>query len=346
MADSNESASPNESAIELVGRSAQLRGQTVYAGVDLGIVDLVGEDPKSTSDIMAELGLPEEYTSRLLRALDVYGVLDEDDDGRFILTPVGERFQSDHPESVRDYLMFFYNPTRFGAVRHIPEIVAEGDTTGYELEYGKSMFEMFDEDPEFSEQFNGMQDLSSQGETEQILETLGAVDFSQFSTVCDVGGGYGDLLCRLLDRYPDLEGSVLELPSVLAEEEHLWAPKLGVEDRCNYVAGDMFEEVPDADAYIMKAILHDWADEDCVQILRNVHQAAPEAGRLFVRERIVSEADPEPATIDMDVWMMLETGGKERTRAEFEALFERAGWMLDDSYAVEDDLSIMDCRKQ
>jgi len=346
MTDSNESASPIESAIDLVGRPAQLRGQTVYAGIDLGIVDMVAEGPKSVSDITAELGLPGEYTSRLLRALDVYGVLDEDDEGRFSLTPVGERFQSDHPESIRDLLMFFYNPTRFAAVRHLPKIVTAGDPTGYELEYDKSMFEMFEEDQEFSEQFNGMQDLSSLGETEQILDSLAAVDFSQFSTVCDVGGGYGDLVCNLLAQYPDLEGSVLELPSVLAEEEHLWAAKLGVEERCTYVAGDMFEEVPEADAYILKAILHDWSDEDCVQILRNVHEAAPEAARLFVRERIVSETDPDPATIDMDVWMMLETGGKERTQAEFEALFERAGWTLDDILAVEDDLAILDCRKQ
>lgn len=345
MSDSNESEAPLETAIELVGRSAQLRGQTVHAGVELGIVDSLDDGPRTTEEIISELGLPKDYASRLLRALAVYGVLDEDN-GQYSLSLVGERFQADHPESVRDYLQFFYNPTRFAAVRHLPDIVTEGDPTGYELEFDKTMFEMFDEDPEFSDQFNGMQDLSSLGETEQILETLEAVDFSQFSTICDVGGGYGDLLSHLLERHGHLEGTVLELPSVLADEERLWAPKLGVEDRCEYVAGDMFDSVPRADAYILKAILHDWSDDDCVHILSNVHEAAPEDGRLLVRERLVSEEDPDPATIDMDVWMMLETGGQERTRAEFESLFERAGWVLDNVLAVENDLSIMECRKQ
>lgn len=345
MPDGNESQTPVESAIELVGRSAQLRGQTVHAGVKLGIIDRLGQEPKAAGELAADLGFPQEYTARLLRALEVYGVLDSDAENRYALTAVGKRFQSTHPESVREYLLFFYNPIRFAAVRHLPDIVKEGGKTGYELEFGKSMFEKFDEEPAFSEQFNGMQDLSSLGATEQILETLATVDFSGFDSLCDVGGGYGDLMSQLLDRYPHLDGKVLELPSVLAEKDRLWAPKVGVEDRLEYVEGDMFETVPPADAYILKAILHDWDDENCVRILSNVHDAAPADGRLFVRERIVAEADPDPATIDMDIWMMLETGGKERTRGEFERLFEAGGWEITDILAVEQDVSIMECAK-
>lgn len=344
MAGSDESSPPIESAIALVGRSEQLRGQAIHAAVDLGLVDSLGSEPKSAESIASEFEVSSEYTERLLRALEVYGVLEERN-GQYALSAVGERFQSDHPESVRDYVLFFYNPTRFAAVRHLPDIVAEGDPTGYDLEFGNSMFEMFEKDPEFSDQFNGMQDLSSLGETQAILETLGAVDFSHFETICDVGGGYGDLLCHLLERHPHLEGTVLELPSVLEEEEHLWAPQVGVEDRCEYVAGDMFDSVPTADAYILKAILHDWSDEECVQILSNIHASAPSDGELFVRERIVDNEDPDPPTVDMDMWMMLETGGQERTEAEFQALFERSGWELTDILAVEAEASIMRCRK-
>lgn len=345
MATPDGSADPIESAMELVGRPEQLRGQTLYAGVELGIIDSLDADAKSAAELSTSLDLPEASARRLLRALDVYGVLDVVDD-RYRLTAVGERFLEDHPESVRDYLLFFYNPTRFAAVRHLPDIVAQGDTTGYELEFGKSMFEMFDEDPEFSEQFNGMQDLSSLGETERILDALAAIDFSRFDAICDVGGGYGELLCRILDRHEHLEGSVLELPSVLADEHRLWAPELGVEDRCEYVPGDMFESVPSADAYLLKAILHDWPDADCVRILSTVRDAAPADGRLFVRERLVSEPDPDPATIDMDIWMLLETGGRERTRAEYEDLFERAGWRLTEVLALDEASAIMVCRPQ
>lgn len=345
MADPESDQAPVESAVDLVGRAEQLRGQTVHAGVESGIIDALEDGEKTLDGLTATLDLPDDHTARLLRALEVYGVVNADDEDRYSLTPVGERFLVDHPESVRDYLLFYYNPTRFAAVRHLPDIVAAGGPTGYELEFGKSMFEVFDEDPEFSEQFNGMQDLSRLSETAEIVETMERIDFTQFSSICDVGGGYGDLLTQLLDQYPHLEGTVLELPSVLADENRLWAPKRDVDDRCEYVAGDMFEEVPAADAYILKAILHDWSDEDCVQILSNIHDAAPEDGRLFVRERIVSADDPDPATVDMDIWMMLETGGQERTRAEFEDLFEQAGWEVENVLAVDQALSIMQCAK-
>lgn len=345
MADPDTEQAPVETAVGLVGRAEQLRGQTIHAGVESGIIDTLEDGTKTLDDLTATLDLPDDHTARLLRALEVYGVIEADDGNGYSLTPVGERFLANHPESVRDYLLFYYNPTRFAAVRHLPDIVAAGGPTGYELEFGKSMFEVFDEDPEFSEQFNGMQDLSKLGETAEIVETMETVDFTRFSSICDVGGGYGDLLTRLVDQYPHLEGTVLELPSVLEDENRLWAPRRDVDERCEYVAGDMFEGVPAADAYILKAILHDWTDDDCVRILSNIHEAAPEDGRLFVRERIVSADDPDPATVDMDIWMMLETGGRERTRTEFEGLFEQAGWEIENILAVDQEISIMQCMK-
>src|SRR4029450_5048333 len=72
----------------------------------------------------------------------------------------------------------------------------------------------------------------------------------------------------------------------------LWAEKMGVGDRCTYVAGDMFKEVPPADGYMMKMILHDWNDEECIQILSNIYRAAPQNGRVFVIEHVIPDPDP------------------------------------------------------
>lgn len=343
MAGSREDQAPINSAAELVGRPELFRGMTVHAGIKLGIIDLIGEDVKATGEIASRLDLPNEYARRLLRALAVYGVLESVGKDEYALTSVGERYLSEHPESLREYILYFYNPKRFAAIRHLPTIVADGGPTGYEMEFGKSLFELFDEDPDFSEQFNGMLDLASLGETEQDLTALETVDFTRFATLCDIGGGYGELLCRLLERHSHLEGTVLELPHVLAEDDRLWAPKIGVDDRCDYVEGDMFEAVPRADAYILNQILHDWSDEECHRILTNIEEAASDDGQLFVRERLVSEDDPEPTKIDMDIWMMLELGGRERTRAEFATLLEGAGWAIKDVLDVEGDFSFLRC---
>ena len=52
-------------------------------------------------------------------------------------------------------------------------------------------------------------------------------------------------------------------------------PDARLADRCVYVEGDMFKGIPSADVYLMKHILHDWNDDECVQVLRN---ATPQTG--------------------------------------------------------------------
>lgn len=335
---------PLEEASDLLGHPDQLRGHALYAAVELGIVEELDGDPASASDVAAALDLDRDATVRLLRALGSFGVLVRAGE-RFSLTPVGERFLADHPESVREFLLFYYDPDRLRAVRHFPAVVASGGETAYDLEYGHNLFDHCEANPEFATHFNGMQDLSRLGETDEILDTLADYDFDRFDTLCDVGGGYGDLLSNLLVENPGLEGVVLELPSVLADEDRLWAPRLGVDDRCRYVGGDMFESVPAADCYVLKAILHDWPDEDCVTVLENIHDAGPADARLLVRERVLDEVEPSPDATTMDVWMLLETGGRERTRAEFADLFEAAGWELARTIGVNEEISILEAVK-
>ena len=45
---------------------------------------------------------------------------------------------------------------------------------------------------------------------------------------------------------------------------------MGVQNRCTYMVGNIFDDVPKADTYIMKMILHDWSDDECVKILSNI----------------------------------------------------------------------------
>lgn len=69
------------------------------------------------------------------------------------------------------------------------------------------------------------------------------------------------------------------MPAGHSDEKKLWAERLNVGGRCEFVGGDMFQEVPPADVYLMKMILHDWNDDECVQILSNILDAASSGGR-------------------------------------------------------------------
>lgn len=135
--------------------------------------------------------------------------------------------------------------------------------------------EPFQENPEFEDRYNDLIDLASANHPEQVLDALEAYDVSRFSHICDVGGGRDRLLCHILTDAPDLRRTVLELPSAVCEGEQHWASTLGVTERCRYVRGDMFEEVPEADAYLLKWILHNFDDGACQRLLSTVHEAAP-----------------------------------------------------------------------
>jgi len=129
-----------------------------------------------------------------------------------------------------------------------------------------------------------------------------------------------------LAQYPSRKGTVPERAEVIAEPARLWAGKLGVGDRCQYVAGDMFKAAPEADAYMMKLILHDWNDNECVQILENQRNVATPGGRVFIVEHVI----PDPGTPHFaklfDIHMMCWGTGRERTQEEYAVLLDKAGW--------------------
>jgi hypothetical protein len=104
----------------------------------------------------------------------------------------------------------------------------------------------------------------------------------------------------------------------------------GVADRVETVSGDFFRSIPvEADVYLMKFIIHDWNDEQSSEILNNLAKTAKPGARVLLVESVVEEDDAVPSMSKvMDLNMLAMTGGKERTAAEYAALFEKAGFEL------------------
>lgn len=301
-------------------------GQLLYAAVELGILDHLADGPTTAEAVAGALDLDTDRTYRLLRALGYYDVVEERPDRRFALAPVGECFLVDHPGSVRADLRFVHSPEFVSAMVHLPDIVSDGGPDGFEREFGRGLYEYAEDHPRFGGVVNAFMTARLRRSVEEVLDTLDSVGVGEASHVCDVGGGHGYLLARLLETHPSLEGTVLDLSGVVEESDRRAAPAVGVTDRCRYVAGDMFEAVPTADAYLLKEILHNWDDEACVEILSTVHDAAPSAARLFVVEAVVPGPGQDHFAKRLDMTMMVHLGGRERTEAEYATLLERAGW--------------------
>jgi hypothetical protein len=177
-------------------------------------------------------------------------------------------------------------------------------------------------------------DFSVNSACHYSIAALANEDFSQIQTLCDVGGGHGHLACALLNAYPQLQATVLDMPEVIGETDRLWAPKLGLSERCRYLGGDMFREVPPAEAYILKSVLHDWSDDECLRILLNLRRAIIGAGRVFVVDFVVPGPEEPHFSKLFDIHMMVGLTGRERTAAEFAELMAGAGWRYDDWHRV------------
>lgn len=317
---------PGDRVMELI--TGRWRSQTLYTGVELGVFEVVEEQPKHAVEIADQLDLDEEKGYRLLRALGSLDLLDESGDRRFSLTPAGALLQEDHPGSLRGVALLEEGPSHYATWKHLPDIVRDGEPHGFQREFGRELFEHVEADPDYAEVFNEAMSSYSRMESAMVSDLLDGIDFSEFDQVCDVGGGHGHLVSTLINDTPSVEGVVLELPNVVEDEEQHWHEPLGVSDRVRFVAGDFFEEVPTADAYLMKHILHDWDDAECVEILSTIREAAPNRARLFNCEFVVPGPDEPHLGKLFDIHMMVATGGQERTESEYAELFDEAGFEL------------------
>jgi len=308
------------------------KSQILYTGVKLGIFDCITSDVKSTSDIVNELDLEPKLAYRLLRALSSMGLVKEEPCRTgFSITPQGELLSKDHPQTLRGVTLLEEGPEHYAIWKHLSTMIKEGKQNAFVREFGCKLFEYRDRNPAYAEVFNQAMSSYSSAQTKWVLDALDKYDFSNMHHICDIGGGTGHLLGNLLLKYPHVKGTVLELESVINKEESLLASKLGVSERCSYVSGDMFDsstnsQIPSADAYIMKMILHDWSDEECVRILSNVYRSSPKHARLFIAEHLVPSPNIPHFSKLFDIHMMCVASGKERTVDEYSSLLEQSGW--------------------
>lgn len=303
------------------------RSQIVYAGVELGVFDMIGtSEPMAADTAAAAIEADPALLFRLLRALASLGLLEEFESGEFVVTPAGALLKDDHPDSLRYMVLLEEGPEHYALWKHLTAMVRDGKQNAFVREYGQMAFDYARNHPPYGDVFKAAMSSFSSVQSSLALEAMAGIDFSRTAVMCDIAGGQGHLLCSLLCKHPYLKGIVFDLPEVISNTAALWAPRMGVADRCRYEGGNMFVDVPTADAYCLKMILHDWNDAECVQILGNIRRRTAPGTRLFVVEHVIpGPGDPHFSKL-YDIHMMCWGSGCERTEAEYRALFERAGW--------------------
>ncbi|HLV94890.1 MAG TPA: methyltransferase [Candidatus Acidoferrales bacterium] len=299
--------------------------QAISVVATLGIADLLADGPKDARQLALPTSTHADSLYRVMRALASSGVFLETEDRRFELTPVSECLRSDTPDSFRNAARMFGLPLFWRSWGEALQCVKTGET-GLRRAFGlANPFSYLAEHSEDGGIFNNAMTEMSRSVGPAIAE---AYDFGKFSKIVDAGGGHGSMLAAILRRYPGPRGVLFDLPNVVKDARPAIAAA-GLADRCEIVAGDLFESVPPgADAYVLKAIIHGFQGERAVAILRNVRRAIAPEGRLFLVERVIPPGNaPSPNKL-ADLQMLVMSGGRERTPREFEELLGAGGFKL------------------
>ena len=299
--------------------------QAIHVAATLGIADLLAEGSRTSDELGAATGTHRPTLYRLLRALASVEVLHELDGRRFELAPLGQSLRSNVPNSIAGWAAFVGRPYYWQAWSGLLHSVRTGENA-FRHVHGTDVWTYRSIRPDESAVFDrAMTSLSRRSSA----ALLAAYDFGHFRTIIDVGGGNGGLLAAVLTAHPDIQGVLFDQPHVVAGAEPL-LERAGVTNRCRTVGGNFFEAVPKgAEAYVLRAVIHDWDDEASIRILTVVKQALAENGRVLIVERVVAPANEGRDAKFSDLNMLVGPGGRERTREEFAALLESSGLRLE-----------------
>ena len=293
--------------------------------VRLDVPDALASGPMTADELVHKAGVRAHPVAlhRALRACAALGIVTEDSVGRFGPTRLSALLTRDTPGTLKRFVEYS-GGTLWKVWTGLPEGLATGASQA-RAQLGMDFFDYLGAHPQALEEFGETLKAHSAVANIGVMERY---DFSGVRTLVDVGAGYGPLTIAVLEKYPEIRGVVFDLPEVIvAAPTRMPVRNVSVARRLGYAAGDMFKEVPPADAYVLKLILHDWDDASCATILANVCARLERGGRVICIDNVMpplGDVSDVPSKL-LDVNMMLLLPGKERTRVEWEALYRGAG---------------------
>ena len=189
----------------------------------------------------------------------------------------------------------------------------------------RPLFEAIYEDPTRLREFLHAMGGAQMGNFIMLAETF---DFSNYNTVCDIGGSGANLSIHLARHHHHLTCSSFDLPPVtpVANEN---INHLGLSDRVTAVSGDFFvDDFPKADVITMGNILHDWGTNDKLMLIKKAYNALPKGGSLIVIENIIdNERNKNAFGLMMSLNMAIETDeGFDFTASDFDNWAKQVGF--------------------
>ena len=302
--------------------------QIAGAVATYSIADHLAEGPATAEEISTIEGIDPIAAYRLLRACASLGLVTSDGP-KFNATPLLGTLRANAPGSLHSLAIAWSAPGHWLPWGRFLDSVRTGESQTVPT-LGANIWDYYAEKPEEGATFTHAMHGFTSGIAEEVARV---VDTSTAKVAVDIGGASGTLVHRLLVANSQLHGIVLDLPDVVPSATAA-AAALGLAERSGAMAGDFFTDVPEADIYLLKNVLHDWNDEEAVRILKRCRQAMRRGGRVVVIEMLLGEIGEPGIAPLMDLNMMVMLTGRERSLAEFSGLLKDADLRFSKSTAI------------
>ncbi|KAK5584837.1 hypothetical protein RB653_006454 [Dictyostelium firmibasis] len=295
------------------------------------ICDIINESPKHYKDIAIIINFNEFSCYRLLRYFVPFGLFKEND-GVFSITDKSKRLILGG--SVHSQCKKMSSIEYFKLFESIPDSLLQNKNLGPSSLGYSGFWDIFKDNQDFKLLFTeGMREYSNLS----LPTILNKTDFSSFNSVVDVGGAHGWVVGKLVEKYQNLNGIIFDLDVVINSPiNKIQHP------RVQYVSGSFFESVPSADCYVLKFILHDWADEKCLEILKTISKSMKENSKIYIFDSIIDPANYKKEILFLDMCVFQFFNGKERTINQWRQLYDTAGFNIDSiNYETKPELVIL-----
>jgi len=291
----------------------------LYVTARLRLGDFVKNGPITPGVLAESVGADPAALYRLLRAMASIGVFSETGDQKFVVTPLGEyvcAFVLPGLADFRDTVLEEWGGRLLQSVR-------TGLPAFHEV-YRMSFFDYLKEHRDAKEIF--------QREMAEKMAIIGpavirAYDFAPFGRIVDVGGGCGALMRLILEAAPQAQGVIFESPDV-AIETRKQIQDWGLVARCQTAEGDFFTTaLPRGDVLILASVVHDWNDDMATRLLQNCRRNMSAHEKLLLIETVITAGDDTPFYGKfLDLAMLMNFGGRERTEKELDNILQNAGF--------------------
>jgi hypothetical protein len=337
-----ETPQPPPSQIMMQMITGKWVSQCLTVVANLGVADLMKEGPVGVKKLAKQTGADADALNRVLRMLAAIGVFSEPKPETFGLTPVSELLRADVPNSMRDFARWIGEDSAWRAWGHADHTVRTG-RPAFNKVLGSPVYKYLARNREAGAIFNGALSNLTHQCAQAIVE---GYDFSGIRQLVDIGGGHGALLSAIVTRYPSIQGTLFDMPEVIATAGKALKAR-GSTAPIAFEKGDFLKKVPaGADAYIMKHIVQNFDDETSVKLLTHCRKALARGGKVLVVEQLITNGPESIGSklLDLELMVMTERG-RERTEDEYAALFRKAGLKLSRVVPTQSSMFVLEAKR-